>query len=225
MKKIEWTTGKRKLSTLKPAKYNPRKWTEEQTEQLTKSIDKFELADPLIINKDNTIIGGHFRYKILKQKGIKECDVRIPSRKLTLDEEKELNLRLNKNQGEWDFDLLHDDFKIDSLLDVGFQKIELGISEIEFSESPETIKKNMEQMQKIRQMRKASNENIIGKTDSERYLVIVFPDRDEKMKLLDKLGLSADERYLPYNGIEIKRVKQWLINEKSAQIKKAGTQG
>ncbi|MFH1640467.1 MAG: DNA modification methylase, partial [Candidatus Omnitrophota bacterium] len=98
-----------------------------QAEDLAKSLERFNLADPIVINKNNTIIGGHQRINILKTKvgnNGYEVDCRIPSRKLTPEEEKELNLRLNKNLGQWDFDLLAN-FDEEMLKDVGFDSKEL----------------------------------------------------------------------------------------------------
>jgi ParB-like chromosome segregation protein Spo0J len=92
---IKWKSEKRKVNDLNPAAYNPRKLTEDQERQLTRSIDKFSLADPIVINADNTVIGGHQRLKILKKQGVSEVDVRVPETQLPTDMEKELNLRLN----------------------------------------------------------------------------------------------------------------------------------
>ena len=122
--KISWRSEKRKISDLTPATYNPRKWPEEETQNLKKSLDRFNLADPLVINLNNVIIGGHFRWNILKQKGIDEIDVRVPDRLLDEAEEKELNVRLNRNLGLWDFDALAN-FDEDLLKDIGFDSSEL----------------------------------------------------------------------------------------------------
>ncbi len=121
---MKWLSEKRNISDLKPAPYNPRKWSDKETADLTKSIERFDLADPIIINKNNTVIGGHFRLKILKEKGVTEVDVRVPERELTEAEEKELNIRLNKNSGSFDFDLLSN-FDEDFLKDIGFDSKEL----------------------------------------------------------------------------------------------------
>ncbi len=125
MKKINWKTEKRKISELKEWEINPRTATDQQAAELTKSLDKFNVADPIIINTDNQIIGGHFRYRILKQKGTETVDVRIPDRKLNNKEVKELGIRLNKNTGDWDFDLLSEHFTSDDLAGWGFEKEEL----------------------------------------------------------------------------------------------------
>lgn len=116
------------ITELKPALYNPRRWSDAQTAHLTESIKRFGLVDPLIVNgaieRHNIVIGGHFRLKIAKDLGLKEVPVVYID---ITDEakERELNLRLNRNTGEWDFELLKQ-FNIDLLLDVGFDDQDLG---------------------------------------------------------------------------------------------------
>ena len=124
VEKINWQSSKRNISELTPAKYNPREMTVAQEKELNKSLSKFSLADPIVINQDNKIIGGHQRIKLLKTQGIKEVDVRVPERLLSPEEEKELNLRLNRNVGEWNYDLLAE-FSEDMLADVGFDSEDL----------------------------------------------------------------------------------------------------
>jgi len=127
MSNLEWKSEKRLLKDLKAAEYNPRQLTEKQAKDLTDSINKFNLADPIVINKDNKIIGGHQRINILKTQNVTEVDVRVPQRQLTTEEEVELNLRLNKNLGEWNFDLLSG-FDEKLLKDIGFTDFDLGIA-------------------------------------------------------------------------------------------------
>jgi 16S rRNA G966 N2-methylase RsmD len=123
---IVWSSEKRMITELKPAVYNPRKSSEKEERDLSSSLERFSLADPIIINRNNTVIGGHFRLRILKQQGVRDVDVRVPDRLLTEAEEKELNLRLNRNLGEWDLEALGN-FDIDFLKDVGFDTRELDI--------------------------------------------------------------------------------------------------
>ena len=125
MEKIIWRNEKRKLAELNPATYNPRQLTEKQAADLAKSLERFALADPIVINANNTIIGGHQRINILRQRNPdQEVDVRLPSRLLSAEEEQELNIRLNKNLGEWDFDALAN-FDEALLKDIGFSSQEL----------------------------------------------------------------------------------------------------
>jgi len=124
MEKLVWHNEKRKISELKPFEGNPRKAGEKEVKDLDKSLERFSLADPLVINTDNTVIGGNFRLSRLKEKGIEEVDVRAPNRTLTREEAEELNLRLNKNLGSWDNDVLAN-FSEDLLKDVGWSSEEL----------------------------------------------------------------------------------------------------
>lgn len=124
MEKINWKTEKRKIEELRPWEKNPRKFNEKQKIRLKESLEKFNLAEPIIINKDGTVIGGHFRLKVLKEMGVEEVDVRVPDRLLSEKEVEELNLRLNKNLGEWDWDLLAN-FNEELLKNVGFEDEEL----------------------------------------------------------------------------------------------------
>jgi len=115
------------VNLLKLAEYNPRKLDSKQEADLTESIKSFGLVDPILVNsnkdRQNIVIGGHQRLKIAKKLGYKE----VPVVFLDLNEEKEreLNLRLNKNTGSWDFDLLRE-FDSSLLLDVGFSDTELN---------------------------------------------------------------------------------------------------
>jgi ParB-like chromosome segregation protein Spo0J len=94
---------KKKISELKPAPYNPRKSTEKQEQHLKASLEKFGVVEPIIFNKQTGfIVGGHFRVRELKKLGYKEVYCVIVD--LSEEDEKELNVRLNANTGEWDWD-------------------------------------------------------------------------------------------------------------------------
>ncbi len=115
------------INLLIASDYNPRKWDAEAEEQLKESIRRFGIVDPLLANsaehRKNIILGGHFRLSVLKSLGFKEVPVvyvNIPD----LEKEKELNLRLNKNTGEFNWDLLAK-FDESFLSDVGFSSEDL----------------------------------------------------------------------------------------------------
>jgi len=119
-----------KIEELKAAEYNPRRMTEGQEINLLESIKRFGLVDPIIVNKaenrKNIVIGGHQRLKIIKTLGWEEAPVvyvDIPE----IGKEKELNLRLNKNLGEWDYKLLAA-FDEEILLESGFEEDELMVN-------------------------------------------------------------------------------------------------
>lgn len=125
---ITWKTEKRKVKDLIPATYNPRKITELERQDLLKSITEFGAVVPVVINRNNTMIGGHQRLSIYADLQMKEIDVQVPNRALSLEEEMRLNLRLNKNTGSWDWKLLDKNFDDDLLKSVGFSEEDLLIN-------------------------------------------------------------------------------------------------
>lgn len=125
-------------SLLKASDYNPRKWSKEAEVQLQESIKRFGLVDPFVVNsapnRKNIVIGGHFRLATAKKMGIEQVPVvyvNIPD----LEKEKELNIRLNKNTGEFDWNLLAN-FDETFLIDIGFSSEELD-NVFGIDESPE----------------------------------------------------------------------------------------
>jgi len=103
---------------------------EHDANELDKSLARFNLADPLIVNLDNTLIGGHQRRRrMIEHYGMDyEVDVRVPTRQLTPAELRELAIRLNRNQGKWDFDALANGFELGDLLDFGFEQKDFGFT-------------------------------------------------------------------------------------------------
>jgi site-specific DNA-methyltransferase (adenine-specific) len=125
--KLKWHNETRKIKELVPTAYNPRKLSDKQYKDIEASLKKFNLAEVPCINLDNQIIAGHQRIKILASLyGLEhEIDVRVPNRQLNKQELDEYLIRSNKNVGDWDFDILKDNFDIADLLDFGFDKDEL----------------------------------------------------------------------------------------------------
>ena len=118
----------RKIADLKPAEYNPRQLTDKQYKQLKKSLKTFGCVEPVVVNSNpmrtDIIIGGHQRCKVWADLG----NDTIPTVEIELDEaqEMELNVRLNKNTGEFDFDMLANYFDSETLKDWGFESFEFG---------------------------------------------------------------------------------------------------
>ena len=97
------------VAVLKPAEYNPRKKLkpgDKEYEKIKASIEEFGFADPLVVNADMTIIGGHQRLTVAIDLGFTE----VPCAVVDIDKtrEKALNIALNKITGAWDENLLAD---------------------------------------------------------------------------------------------------------------------
>jgi len=118
----------RKISDLIRAEYNPRELTKEQQNHLTDSLKRFGLVDPIIVNthkdRKNILVGGHQRMKVWESMG----NETIPTVEvnLNLEKEKELNVRLNKNTGQFDMDILTNNFDTTELIEWGFTEDEIG---------------------------------------------------------------------------------------------------
>jgi ParB-like chromosome segregation protein Spo0J len=118
------------VSKLKPAKYNPRKkLTPEDPEyqKIKKSIEKFGYVAYIVVNKDLTVIGGHQRLQVMKDIGY--SDIEVTQVDLNKQDEKALNLALNKIEGYWDRDLLSELIK--DLHDFGYDMDITGFSDVE----------------------------------------------------------------------------------------------
>lgn len=116
-----------KISELIPASYNPRKKLkpgDREYEKIKNSIIEFGYVDPVIVNKDLTVIGGHQRITVLKELGYEEIDCVVID--IDKTKEKALNVALNKITGEWNKELLADLIKDlqDSEFDVSFTGFE-----------------------------------------------------------------------------------------------------
>ena len=116
-----------RLDEISPAEYNPRKDLkpgDAQYEAIRHSIEAYGFVEPLVVNvRDgkNVLVGGHQRYKILMAAGEKETEAVV----VDLDEqqEKALNLALNKIDGEWDTAKLGDllsEIGEDDAVQIGF---------------------------------------------------------------------------------------------------------
>ena len=99
---------------------------------LIKSLELFGLAEPIVINRDDTIVGGHARVQALKRVKGKNAkvEVYVPDRLLDDKEVQELCVRLNKNvAGQFDFDMLANEYDARDLVAWGFSEDELGFGE------------------------------------------------------------------------------------------------
>ncbi len=229
------------ISQLKPATYNPRAWNDEAIKQLTESIKRFGLVDPIIVNgskeRFNIVIGGHFRLKVAKDLGYAEIPcvyVNIPD----IEKEKELNLRLNRNVGEWDWDLLSE-FGENLLSDVGFSSEELDdIFQIE--ETPEQFDL-WKELQKLNITKIATQKGDVYKLGENRlmcgdstiesdvlklmngeqadmcftdppYLLDYLHGKKKKGKVTEGFGAKRDRKYLETDVLPPDFTEKWMTN-------------
>ena len=229
------------IESLKPSKYNPRRWNEQQINALKESIKRFGLCDPIICNsasnRKNVVIGGHFRLKVAKDLGFKEMPVIYISIS-DIEKEKELNIRLNKNTGEFDFKLLAD-FDESFLSDIGFESEDLD-KIFEMDETPEQFdlakelqKLNIKQIEiqkgdvwqlgnnKLACGDSTIEDNFVKLMNGEKadmcltdppYILDYLRGKKKNGKAITGFGAKRDRRYLETDTLPDNFTELWMNN-------------
>ena len=122
---------KKKIKDLIPADYNPRTLSDQQFSDLKRSFENLGTLEPAVINinpdRKNIIISGHQRLKVAESLGMSSYPcVEVD---FDIDKEKEANIRMNKNTGEWDMDALENFFDISDLNEWGFDDLNFDVDE------------------------------------------------------------------------------------------------
>jgi DNA modification methylase len=224
---------------LRLSEYNPRKWSKEAIGHLKASIKKYGFVDPIIVNsapkRRGIVIGGHFRLTIAKELKIADVPVvylNIPD----LEKEKELNIRLNKNTGEFDWDRLTD-FSESFLSDIGFSSEDLDSifaiedTSEEFDLAKELAKLNIKkisvkngdvyQLGNHRLMcGNSMNESDVTKLMSGKKADMCFTDPPYILDYLNTkykgkesgFGLKRNRRYLGTDELPSDFTEKWMAN-------------
>ena len=136
---------KMKLADLIPTENNPRQIKKDDFERLKKSIKSFpEMLDirEIVVDEDNRILGGHQRVKAVLENGEKEVNVKVVEG-LSEEEKREFVIRDNVQNGEWDFDVLANEWSDLDLQDWGIlnaPSLDLDISDEDFMQDTEITK-------------------------------------------------------------------------------------
>ena len=214
--RLDMNSEKIKITDIVPADYNPRLISERDKVKLKNSLSRYGLVDPIVINlKNNHIIGGHQRFDVLLDEYLidnekynelniirlgdigwvfADDDLKIESD----DDEKALNLALNKISGEWDYDklgLVLEEISLDGF-DVtltGFDEIE--IEDILFDENDdlddEVVDRNIEEAFNSIYDGLSENEELNDGKSDNRIISFYTSDEDLYYKFLDYLNLDS----------------------------------
>jgi len=116
---IEWTTEK--IINLKSNPNNPRIIKDDKFHKLVKSIKDFpEMLEirPIVVNSEMIVLGGNMRLKAAKEAGLKEVPI-IKAENLTIEQQNEFIIKDNVSGGEWDFDILANEWDVEQLEEWG----------------------------------------------------------------------------------------------------------
>lgn len=128
-----------KISELKQNPNNPRIIKDDKFKKLVQSIKDFpEMleAREIVVNKDHIILGGNMRYKAAKEAGLTEVPVKIVD--WDEDKQRQFIIKDNVSGGEWDWDILANEWDAEQLDDWGLDlPAQFGDEEVEEDEAPE----------------------------------------------------------------------------------------
>ena len=109
------------IGQVKPNENNPRIIKDYKFKKLVKSIQDFPQMlqlRPIVVNEDNVVLGGNMRLKACKEAGLKEVYI-IQAKDLTEEQQKEFIVKDNVGFGEWDWDILANEWDVAQLEDWG----------------------------------------------------------------------------------------------------------
>lgn len=129
-----------KVSEIKNNPNNPRLIKDDKFKKLVASIKEFpEMLDAreIVVNKDHIILGGNMRFKAAKEAGLKEVPVKIVD--WSEDKQRQFVIKDNVSGGEWDWDILANEWDADELDEWGLDTPDDWVEdkEVEEDEAPE----------------------------------------------------------------------------------------
>ena len=135
-----------KISKVIPNENNPRFIKDYKFKQLVKSIKDFpQMLDlrPIIVNEDMVVLGGNMRLKACIEAGLKEVNIEI-AKGLTEEQQKEFIVKDNVGFGQWDWDMLANQWDTELLSEWGLDVINLSenYGEDEFTEEEDFTEKD-----------------------------------------------------------------------------------
>lgn len=175
---------KRQISELNPSAYNPRQELKEgdaQFESLKASIEAFGNVEPVVWNeRTGNIVGGHQRFNALRSLG--ETEIYVSVVNMSLEEEKLLNVALNKIKGSWDYAMLGEilgEFEFDDLEVTGFLANEIALLTADEEDIPPFDEVPLQD----------DESDEVEETDTTNYVIeIVFPGTSEALAYMRAHG-------------------------------------
>lgn len=132
------------IQEVRPNENNPRFIKDYKFKKLVKSIKEFPQMlklRPIVVNSDMVVLGGNMRLKACKEAGLKEVWV-LKADDLTEQQQKEFIVKDNVGFGEWDWDILANDWN-------GQQVDDWGLTVVPFEDSiEEVLEKQIEKQDK-----------------------------------------------------------------------------
>jgi ParB-like chromosome segregation protein Spo0J len=183
------------ISKVLPNQSNPRVIKNDKFKKLVKSIEEFpqmlELR-PIVVDSNMVVLGGNMRLKACIAAGLKEVPI-IVADQLTEEQKKEFIIKDNSSFGEWDWDILANEWEISDLSDWG---IDIPASYFDDDKEPEFDKDLLDEAldsyinSKVKQITlyfdNQQYEYVLGKLDEIALAQELESNTDVIMFLLEK---------------------------------------
>ncbi len=193
-----------KLSEIKPNPNNPRVIRNNKFYKLVNSIKQFPKMleiRPIVVNEEMIVLGGNMRLKACKEAGLKTVPI-IKASELTKEEQDEFIIKDNVSFGDWDVDMLANEYELDKLLDWGLSANDLAIKEIEEMREEEESEDNPVYPIAPRMTEKHDYVLILVDNDIEySYLKTFFNLTDQKDYKSSKVGQGRVVRFAEFKKI------------------------
>jgi DNA modification methylase len=213
-----------KITEIKVNPSNPRTIKDEKFKKLVKSIQDFpEMSEirPIVVNRDMVILGGNMRFKAMKEAGWKDVPV-IVADNLTPEQEREFLIKDNTSGGEWDWELIAQDWDASQLEEWGMELPEdLDAKELEAEEDDFEVPEGgietdivLGDLFEIGEHRllcgDSTDSDQVGKLMNGEKADMVFTDPDYSMKEEDLLSCYKNELLIKAD------VSFWVCGDKQA---------
>ena len=192
------------IKDIKENKENPRFIKDKQFDKLVNSIKNFpEMLEkrPLVLDENNIVLGGNMRLKAIKNAGVKKVWVDI-AKDWTEDQKKEFIIKDNIGYGNWDWDILANEWDVEELEDWGLDLDGFNIDENDFDEDFSLDEKEKDNLQKVNFTLADEQINFIRQMISDIK-------KTEEFKYIETFGNSNDNGNALYLI-----VNQWVQQKK-----------
>lgn len=188
---------KTKISEIKLNPNNPRLIKDDKFTKLVQSIKDFpEMLDirPIVVNADMVILGGNMRFKACKEAGLKEVPI-IVADNLTEEQQREFLIKDNTSGGEWDFEMLANEWDVEQLEDWGLEipNWSKGLDVNNMNDDDIDIEEEFDP---------------IGLSSGQQRVVFIFDGKEEAQSYLSSINI------LDYS----KNSQAWQINMSTQSI-------
>ena len=168
-----------KIQDIKPNPNNPRLIKDDKFKKLCQSLKDFpEMLElrPIVVNRDHIILGGNMRYKAAKEIGLKEIPVKVADN-LTPEQEREFLIKDNTSGGEWDWEILANEWDNEELESWGLDipNWAAGVDENSMDDEDVDIQEEF---------------NAIGTMDGKQRVVFLFDGPEEAESYLNSLKVD-----------------------------------